>query len=299
MKAALDCLECVVKQALRAARTATGDPAVQRQIVDEVTKRIPALDLNDSPAWVSQSAYELAAELSGNADPFQQLRREQNEQAMALLPDMRALVAESDDRLDAALHLAAAGNVIDLGTMMLQDIDMHAAIEHAMHHRFAVNHMDAFRESLEKADDLLFLLDNAGEIVFDMVLIEELQKHTSVTAVVKAGPIINDAIMADVEQIGLTSLCEIIDNGGAFIGSPLKHIPARFRARMDAADMIVGKGQGNYETVDDYPGDVFLILKAKCEIVAGHMGVEYGQLGLISTQRRAAQQQMAVGTPAD
>ena len=286
MKARIDCLECVVRQALRSARAATDDPEVQRRIIDETCKRIPDLDLTKSPAEISQYAYDLAAELSGNADPYREARHDQNELVMALEPELRALVANSDDPLVTALHLAAAGNIIDLGAMSSGHIDVRGAVEQVLHEQFAVEHLDEFRASLAKCTDLLFLLDNAGEIVFDKLLIQELIKHTPVTAVVKGGPIINDALMEDAEQVGLTDLCEVIDNGGGFIGSPLGLIPERFRARMQAADMILAKGQGNYETIDDFPGDVFLILKAKCDIVAEHMGVQFGQVALISTRAR-------------
>ena len=165
---------------------------------------------------------------------------------------------------------------------------MHGAIEQALREQFAVDHTQQFRKALEHCNDLLFFLDNAGEIVFDKILIEELLRHAPVTAVVKGGPIINDAVMADAEQVGLPDVCEVIDNGGSFIGSPLSRIPDWFRTRMDQADVLVGKGQGNYETLDGYPGEVFLILRAKCEIVAQHMGVRYGQVALISTRARAA-----------
>lgn len=287
MQSSLECLECVVRQALRAARMATDDPELQRKIVNTAAAQIPGMDLRQSPAVISLVAYQEAAAISAVADPYVEAKRTQNAQALALEDDLRALVRESKDPLETALHLSATGNVIDLGIQNAEDIDMRAAIDQVMHERFAVDHTEAFRASLASCKDLLFLLDNAGEIVFDKVLIEELQRHTKVTAVVKAGPVINDATMADAEQVGLTQVCEVIDNGGAFVGSPLALIPPHFRARMDAADIILGKGQGNYETVDDYPGDVFLMLKAKCEIVARHMGVQLGQLGLISTRQRA------------
>jgi hypothetical protein len=116
-----------------------------------------------------------------------------------------------------------------------------------------------------------------------------LQKHTTVTAVVKGAPMINDVLMEDADFVGLTKVCEVIDNGGGFIGSPLKHVPQHFLDRMGAADVIIGKGQGNYETIDVFDGNVFLILRAKCEIVAEHMGVKLGQVGLISTRQRAAE----------
>ena len=121
---------------------------------------------------------------------------------------------------------------------------------------------------------------------FEEILIEELNKQATVTAVVKGGPIINDVILEDAIDVGLTRVCEVIDNGDAFIGAPLNLIPPSFRARMDAADMLIAKGQGNYETLDTLPGDMFLILKAKCEIVARHMGVAFGQVALISTRAR-------------
>ncbi len=289
MKATLDCLECIAAQALRAARIATEDPLVQRRVLNEVVATIPGLDIEKSPGELSLVAYETAARLSGNPDPYRELRCRQNEAALALEPELRAMVRQSEDPIVTALHLAAAGNVIDLGIPHMDDIDVAAAIRQVMGERFAIDHTEDFRESLAASRDLLYLLDNAGEIVFDKILIEELLRHTSVTAVVKAGAIINDVLMGDAEQVGLTSLCKVIDNGGAFVGSPLNLVPARFLDRMKRADMIVGKGQGNYETIDTFPGDVFLILKAKCAVVAQHMGVAYGQVGLISTRRRQAE----------
>jgi uncharacterized protein with ATP-grasp and redox domains len=274
-------------QALRAARAASDDPAVHRQILDAVSKEIPGLDLNESPAEVSRCAYTLSQKLADNPDPYRAIRAEQNALALELEDELRAMVAKSDNPMSTALHLSAAGNIIDLGTMHADHIDVHGAIEDAVTQGFAVDHTDALVESLKTCEDLLFLLDNAGEIVFDKILIEELKKHTAVTAVVKGGPIINDAIMEDAEKIGLTDVCEVIDNGGPFIGSPLNIIPPEFRARMDRADVLLGKGQGNYETIDAYPGDVFLLLRAKCEIVARHMGVKYGEVGLISTRVRS------------
>ncbi|HNV22914.1 MAG TPA: ARMT1-like domain-containing protein [Candidatus Hydrogenedentes bacterium] len=286
MKATLDCLECIAQQALRAARIATDDPETQRRILNEAVLRIPGMDINESPAVLSQFVYELAKQASGQEDPYADLKRAQNEQALALEPELRAYLAEAPDPLETALHLSAAGNVIDMGVHYAGDIDIHTAIRDALHQRFAVDHSRQFRESLAASRALLFLLDNAGEIVFDKLLIEQLCQFTAVTAVVKKAPIINDVTLEDAHQVGLTAFCPVIDNGGAFIGSPLSQIPPEFRQRLGAADMIVGKGQGNYETIDDFPGNVFLILKAKCEVIARHMGVRKGQVGLISTRFR-------------
>lgn len=286
MKATIDCLECIAKQALRAARVATDNPALQRRIFEEALARIPEMDLRESPAVLSLVCYQAAAEVTGNHDPYRELKRAQNAMALALEPELRALIERSDDPLAAALHLAAAGNVIDLGTTHAEDIDIRAAVEQVMRERFAVDHTDAFKKALKGCGDLLYLLDNAGEIVFDKLLIEQLLAYTPVTAVVKRGPIINDVLLEDAEETGLTALCPVIDNGGAFVGSPLDLVPPRFLERMRQADVIIGKGQGNYETVDTFPGNVFLILRAKCEVIARHMGVQFGQVALISVRAR-------------
>ena len=288
MKSTLDCLECIIKQSLRAARIATDNPEVQRRILDDTASRIFGMDLDDSPAWLSMQAYDLASQHSGKPDPYRALKREQNESALALEDSLRERIRQSDNPLETALHISAAGNVIDLGILQTHEIDIEGVIEEVLHQRFAVDHSDALLEALESCNDLLFLLDNAGEIVFDKLLIEELQKHTTITAVVKGAPMLNDVLMEDADFVGLTDLCEVIDNGGAFIGSPLKHVPQSFLDRMAQADVIIGKGQGNYETIDDFDGNVFLILRAKCEVVAQHMGVKLGQVGLISTRQRAA-----------
>ena len=287
MKATLDCLACIASQTLRAARVATDDPSLQREIFNEVVARIPAMNTEETPAALSLPAYEVTARVTGVEDPYRDLKREQNAFALAMEDELREMVRSSADPLTAALHLAAAGNVIDLGVVNTDAIDIRGAIEQVMRERFAIDHSDTFRVSLAQCKDLLYLLDNAGEIVFDKILIEELIKHTSVTAVVKSGPMINDALMADAEQVGLTSLCPIIENGGAFVGSPLHLVPQEFLDRMNQADVIIGKGQGNYETVDVFPGDVFLILRAKCEVIARHMGVSYGQVAMISTRLRS------------
>ena len=286
MKATLDCLECTLRQALRVVRCTTDDEALQRQVLDSVARSIPNLSLDDSPAIVSQIAYTETSRITGNPDPYNELKKSQNEFALGLEDEFRRRVQNSDDPLLTALHLSAAGNVIDLGIQHADEIDILSAIAKTLEECFMIDHSDAFRESLANSKDLLFLLDNAGEIVFDKILIEELQKHTKVTAVVKGAPIINDVVMEDAVQVGLTDVCDVIDNGGAFIGSPPDLVPKSFLKRMKKADIILGKGHGNYETVDVFPGNVFLLLRAKCPLIAEHMGVELGQVGLISTQIR-------------
>ena len=286
MKATLECLECFTRQALRAGRSASNDPEVHRRLLDAVCRRIPELNLDQTPPELSLFLYEEAARLSGQEDPYAAQKEAQNTLALGLEDDLRALVRDSQDPLDTALHIAAAGNVIDLGTHDAGDIDVQGALAGVLSERFAIDHSSVLRESLSRCDNLLYLCDNAGEIVFDKVLIGELLKHTAVTAVVKSGPIINDALMADADAVGLTALCPVIELGGPYVGAPLPLLSDDFKARMAAADVIIAKGQGNYETLDEYRGDAYLILRAKCDVVARHLGVRLGQVALVSNRVR-------------
>lgn len=286
MKASLECLECVVRQALRAARMAGDDPEMHRAVINAAIADIPTMDLDQSPAVLSLELYQYAQQLSGVADPYVAIKREQNAMALELEDELEQLVQKSDQPLVTALKLAAAGNIIDLGIMQTHEINPREAIAQAMATPLAVDHTEHFLENLELCEDFLYLLDNAGEIVFDKVLIRQLQQHTHVTAVVKAAPIINDACLEDAEQVGLTAICDIIDNGGAFVGSPLTLVPEAFLQRMAKADIVLGKGQGNYETIDDFDGNVYLLLKAKCDVVAKHIGIKLGQTAFISTRVR-------------
>ena len=286
MKASLECLECVVRQALRAARMASDDPAVHRQVINAAVADIPEMDLNQSPAVLSLKLYQYAQDYAGNSDPYKEIKCEQNAMALAFEPELEQLVRESDAPLITAIKLAAAGNIIDLGILQSHEINPRKAIQQAMQTPLALDHTDHFLDALARCSDLLYLLDNAGEIVFDKPLIRLLQQHTRVTAVVKGAPIINDACYEDAAQVGLPEICEVIDNGGGFVGSPLALVPETFLARMARADIILGKGQGNYETVDDFDGNVYLLLKAKCDIVAQHIGIQLGETAFVSTRLR-------------
>ena len=287
MKASLECLECVVRQALRAARIAGNDPEMHRKVINATVADIPHMDLNQSPAALSLNLYQYAQAISGVDDPYKTIKYEQNAMALALEDELMRLVDASETPIATAIKLAAAGNIIDLGILQSHEIDPRKAIAHAMETPLAIDHTEHFLNALADCDDLLYLLDNAGEIVFDKPLIRQLLQHTKVTAVVKGAPIINDACYDDAIQVGLPDICDVIDNGGGFVGSPLALIPDTFLARMKQADIILGKGQGNYETVDDFDGDVYLLLKAKCDVVARHMGIALGDTAFISTRARS------------
>jgi uncharacterized protein with ATP-grasp and redox domains len=285
MKAQLACLPCLLEQGFRASRVATKDESLQRDVLDRLGALVPLLDLNLSPAEISMYAYDTVRELTGLDDPFKGEKERQNREALRLEPQLKAIVASAEDGLHAALRLSAAGNIIDLGTQ--EEFDVEAAIEQVMRESFAVDDYNEFVQAIEDARSVLFMGDNAGEIVFDKALVRELQKTVpALTYCVKEHPIINDATLEDAETVGMTELTTVASYG-RYIGTPMNKMPTEFVTLYDASDVIIAKGQGHFETLDDRPENIFFILRAKCPVVAERMGVREGDVGLISNRKRS------------
>lgn len=273
MKARVGCIPCFVKQGLSAARLSTQDPAAQQRVLDEVLRRIQGLSLESSPALLSQIVYAAVREMTGVADPFAEAKRRTNRLALELLPELRRRIAASPDPLHAAIKVALVGNVVDLG-IGGHVFDLERDIARGLDADLAVDDYPAFLAALKGR--LLYVCDNSGEIAFDRLLIERLGAHCEVTASVKSRPIINDATMEDAEEVGLPAVARVIETGSDDIGVNWERASREFTEAFRAADLVLAKGQGNFETLDETPGEIFFLLKAKCPEVAAELGVGEG-----------------------
>lgn len=279
MKARPLCVPCFVKQALTTAQMATKDERVHERVLREVLRRMAdRIDLSLSPAHLSTWAARIAAEVMGVEDPYLDVKREFNELGLRMYPRLRKIVREADDPLYVALKLAAAGNVIDFGAGTPYRIE--EEIEEVLEVGFALDQYEAFRERLGETNELVYILDNAGEIVFDKLLMEELRRRgiRRITAIVKSKPILNDATREDAEMVGLGELAEIIETGTGYLGLPVDLSPTEVIGRVRKASLVISKGQANFETLDELDAEIFFILKAKCPIVAGRIGVKEGDM---------------------
>lgn len=277
MRTYLDCLPCLLNQALKAARAATDDENLQRQVLNSVAEMIPELSLGMKPPEIAQKCYKLVYELIGNSDPFREAKDEANHTALGLYPHLKELVAESQDPLLTACKLAIAGNSIDLGPS-LDYGSVENIMETALESPLAVNHYEQLITSINESQNLLYLGDNAGEIVFDRVLIEELHrvKHLEINFVVRDKPIINDATAHDALATGIDSVAGIISNGSDAPATILSQCSPEMLELYHAAEVIIAKGQGNYESLSEEPDNIFFFLKAKCPLVSEAMKVSVG-----------------------
>jgi uncharacterized protein with ATP-grasp and redox domains len=279
MKTYLDCLPCLVSQALRAARAATSDEKVQRQVVDGVAGLIPELSLGLKPPEIAQCGYRLISQITGNNDPFRKAKIEANRAALALWPKLKQLVEQSVDRLFTACRLSILANSFDFGPNF-EHGGIKAIIDEATTRPIplAVNNYDQLRSSLQNSRSLLYLGDNSGEIVFDRLLIGEIHriKKLETYFVVREKPVINDVTVDDSQAVGMERVARVVSNGSDAPATILSQCSAELQRLYRSADIIIAKGQGNYESLEGEPGNVFFLLRAKCPLIAGFLGVGVG-----------------------
>ena len=272
MKTYLDCIPCFFKQALFAARAAVDDEETIKEVLDRVGALVSDIPMYNSPPETGREIYRIVREVTGVDDPFAGLKAESIETALKLYPQFKQRVEASNDPLESAVRLAIAGNVIDFGAN--PDFQLEEEIQETLHLEPVINNYDAFRQNLETAQNILYIGDNAGETVFDRILIEAMARP--VIYVVRERPIINDATMEDATRSGLGEVADIVSSGWDGPGVSLKEGSGTFLRHYDRADLIISKGQGNYETLSGEQKPIFYLLKAKCPVIARNLGVNKG-----------------------
>lgn len=267
MKTALECMPCLLKQALYAARLSTSSPELQKKIMDKVAQILPDMDFNLSPPQNSIRIYSEIASLSQCMDPFAELKKESNELALSLSIEARNTISHSRDPLLAAIIFSIAGNIIDYGSQ--QNFNAQKAIKNCLNQKLIINDYQLLKDDIKNGGTILYLGDNSGEIVFDSLVIEYLDNE--VIFAVKENPIINDALLQDAIECGLDKKCTVISNGTKCPGTPLVDCSETFLEYFNKADVIISKGQGNFETLSEVNKPVYFLLTVKCPIVGNHI----------------------------
>jgi len=272
MQTYIDCYPCVLRQVIEAARMANASPSQARKIVQETLDILKSLPEGATPPAIGSQAHRTVREITGNQDPYAEVKREATEKALSMLPQLHKIIDSSQDHLETAIRLSIAGNIMDFGPN--PDYDLWEVIEAVLHQDFAVNDLPKLYEYLGRSQSILFLGDNAGEHVFDKVLIEQLT--LPVTYVVRGGPVLNDVTMADAVAIGLDQTAEVMDNGARVPGTIVSMCNPKFQERFRTADLILAKGMGNYETLSEVQAPIFFLLQVKCPIIGADIGVPVG-----------------------
>jgi len=281
MKSYLDCYPCFFTQAIRTSKMITSDDKKIWQILNEVSLSIPDVPFGATPPEIGREVYRIISERTGIKDPYRKIKEKCTRQALSLYPELKKLINSSEDRLMTAVRLSIAGNIIDFGANF--DFDLKKDVGTILSQDFSINHYREFCEALDRARKILYLADNAGETVFDRLLIEEINKP--VIYAVRARPIINDATREDALLAGIDKVAEIMSSGCDAPGNILKYCSDEFLKVYRSADLIISKGQGNYEGLSDEDRPIFFLLKAKCHVIARDIGIDEGSIILMKGQK--------------
>jgi uncharacterized protein with ATP-grasp and redox domains len=277
----LDCFPCFLRQTLEASRISGADEKMQKEVLNSVMAMLTDISEETTPPQIGWLVHETIRKATGNLDPYREIKRNHNEAVLKIETDLTDLINDSSAPLVNALKLAGTGNLIDMGPERSWT-DVAEIFDGFMTKNSDYFDYQGFESFLRRSKTLLYLGDNAGEIVLDKILIKMLIQMTDldITFAVRGGPIINDATMEDAEFTGITDMVRTIDTGAAFPGVVLEESSEEFLHSYHTADMILSKGQGNYESLSDERGNIFFLFKAKCPIVADKVGCGVGDLVL-------------------
>lgn len=268
------CIPCITNQVERLIRLTMNDDThanAIRKLMNELIGEKLAGEV--SPPEIAQIVYAMITRHTGVADPFSAEKEMSNREALELYPVFSEYVAHAADPVAAAVKLAALGNIIDYAILgHVPDAD--SILLEAENAEFRIDEFGRFTDDIKRAKTLLYVLDNSGEIVLDKLLIETLLERypgLEITAVTRSGPVINDVTLDDARTVGLDKIVSVISPGGEAIPgiSPVR--TPEFSRIFDSSDIVIAKGQGNYES-RSINRPVYHLFKIKCGVVAEFTG---------------------------
>ncbi|MEE1156664.1 MAG: ARMT1-like domain-containing protein [Methanobrevibacter sp.] len=287
MKISYECGACFLRQAREAMDLATDDDDLKIEINGEIFKFLAktfkkGTNSNKTGSYI----HNLIKEKTNCHDPYINEKRLGNEIALKYLP-LAQNILDENDTLENRVKIAIVGNILDFGAFELSE-DIEKLIKDSLNKDLAVKDIESFENALKKYDNVLYLVDNTGEIVFDKLLLSKIQEYDlDITIAVKSQPILNDACMEDAISTGLNEFGEIVEIGAGTVGYVDSEISDEFREIFNAHEFVISKGMGNYEgltEIDLSKKEVFFLLCAKCGTIAKDIGVNFQDMLLFKYQ---------------
>jgi len=290
MKTYLDCVPCFFRQAIEAGRMGGLSGKKQKKIIDELCVELPKLKLSVSPPEIARVVNKLLQKHGKKQDFYAKIKEKSNNVGLRIYSKLKNKVSTSKEKLLTAIEIAILGNIIDYGAKNHLDVDkeldklLHEDQQAIKKERKGIFNYKQFSQHLQKAQKILYLADNAGETVFDRVLIEQIRlmyPNKQIIYAVKDKPIINDALIKDAVDCGIDRIAEVISSGSDAPGTVLSLCSKDFLKIYKNADMIISKGQGNFEALSGTKRSIFFLFLAKCPVIAREAKCKVGNLILL------------------
>lgn len=286
MKTSNECLPCMISQVLK-----TADRVGLEDKTELMRKTFLYLSKADfasiSTPLLLGEIYELIKEESQNEDPYKDVRDFYNSMLLEKLPNIEDSINQKPDSFKEAVKLAILGNIIDFSPaheLALKDVQ--EVFEKNRNEELAIDQTGELRKEIQKADVILYLGDNCGEICLDKLLIKKihiLNPNAKIIFSTRGKPVVNDLIEEDAYKVGMNEYAAIINNGDASLGTVLNRTSSEFRYIYDKADLVISKGQGNYECLSDEKKNIYFLLMSKCKRIADDL--EIAQKKMVCTTK--------------
>ncbi len=274
------CVECIINQSRRVADAINADEKLTQEIVDTVEKMSLNFSFEQSPPEVASAVYEKMAQIAGKEDLYDEVKRLSTQKAEAFVPYLEEEIKSSTEPLLTATKVAVAGNVIDLAAEYA--FDLNEELEKIFHTEFSVNDFSSLERKLSTSSNLLYIADNAGEHIFDLIYIKtilSIYPNIKLSYMTRGNAIINDVTYEEAKASGFAEICELVSSGVNTPGFVYERANTNSQNLFDRADLIITKGMGNYECLSDCKrSDLFFLLKVKCGVVARSLGREVGDI---------------------
>lgn len=267
------CIQCFIRTYQRLGEKFNCSPS-QMLLFNTRAKEIFLKHKTDNSPVIQRELNQIFCQIIDNFDPFAEEKRLNNSVALKLYEQWKPKVLSAKDPFDLALRLAVAGNIMDYGAN--NNFNISETINQVLNASFAIDDALVLKNRISNAKNILYLGDNVGEVVFDRLFIETLMHH-DVTYVVKGGPIINDVTLKDADEVEMGFVADVISNGYNAPSTVLSESSKQFLELYRNADLIISKGQGNFEgLMNEHDPRIFFLLMAKCDVIAEILGVKKG-----------------------
>ena len=277
MKVHAECYQCFIGQAIRSAKFHRSDRYGLLEPVKNVVRVLQDIDVEVPPPLISEDVYGTIKKTLGIEDPYAEIKKKYNDIALSYEEFMKDEIENSENPLLFAIRLALAGNIIDFGSQ-IKSFDLESVIDETVRNPLDMTDFALFEKSIKKAKKVVLLADNAGEIVFDKILlktIKTLYPDMELYAIVRGAPVINDVTMDDALYVGLDEIAEVVSSGQVIPGFWPETASKYARDVFERADIVISKGQGNFETLSEFEDErVYFLFLVKCSVVARYLGMK-------------------------
>jgi len=277
---ATDCLSCIFNQALKVTKELGLDDNRSKEVLDIAASMIPKMSMDLTPPQNATPMYQKISKYLKVDDLYKDIKEKSIQKAKDLEPLAYEILKNSSDKFITATKIAIVGNVIDLASEI--SFDLSDELKNTMQRSFAIDNTNELHEALKKSKKLVYLADNAGENIFDKIYIQYLRdefKDIEIYYFVRGEPIINDLCLEDLKDDPIHDFATVIDSGVPTPGLVYEMLSESAKEIFDSADLIISKGMGNYECLNQAKSHpIFFLLKVKCSVVANSLNKKIGDI---------------------